>query len=73
MTSRAVRSDIQIDLGCSAAICEEIGDRLRVTLTGRSNRLPRQMKVLVGQIARTDSGLPHVAPEAKKQNAEVAQ
>jgi hypothetical protein len=29
--------------------------------------------VLLGQIARTDSGLPHVAREAKKQNAEVAQ
>ena len=73
MTNPAVRSDIQIDPCCSAAICEAIGDRLRVTLTGRSNGLPRQMKVLVGQIARTDSGLPHVAPEAKKQNAEVAQ
>jgi hypothetical protein len=29
--------------------------------------------VLVGQIARTDSGLPHVAAETKKQNAEVVQ
>jgi hypothetical protein len=31
------------------------------------------MTVLVEQIARTDGGLPYVAPEAKKQNAEVAQ
>jgi hypothetical protein len=31
------------------------------------------MVVLVAQIARIDGGLPCVAPEAKKQNAEVAQ
>jgi hypothetical protein len=31
------------------------------------------MMVLVAQIARIDGGLPYVAPEAKKQNAEVAQ
>ena len=73
MTCSAVRSDIAFDLGCSAAICEEIGDRLRVTMAGGPGGLPRHMMVLVEQIARTDGGLPNVAPEAKKQNAEVAQ
>jgi hypothetical protein len=73
MTSPAVRSDTQFDLGCSASICEEIGDRLRITLAGGPNGLPQHMRVLVEQIARTDGGPPYVAPEAKKQNAEVAQ
>ncbi len=72
MTSPA-RSDIAFDLGCSAALCEEIGDRLRITLAGGPGGLPRHMMVLVEQIARSDGGLPYVAPEAKKQNAEVAQ
>jgi hypothetical protein len=58
MTSPAVRSDIQFNIGCSAAICEEIGDRLRITLAGAPNGLPQQlpqhMTMLVEQIARTD-------------------
>ena len=73
MARPAARCDVQFDLGCSAALCEEIGDRLRVTLAGGPSGLPRHMMVLVEQIARTDGGLPYVAPEAKKQNAEVAQ
>ena len=73
MTCPAVRSDIAFDPGCSAALCEEIGDRLRVALAGGPSGLPEHMMVLVEQIARTDGGLPYVAPEAKKQNAEVAQ
>jgi hypothetical protein len=56
MTSRAVRCDIQIGLGCSAAICEEIGDRLRISLKGEFNRLPQHMMVLVEQIAPTTVG-----------------
>ena len=73
MTCPAVRSDIAFDPGCSAALCEEIGDRLRVALAGGPSGLPRHLMVLVEQIARSDGGLPYVAPEAKKQNAEVAQ
>jgi 4-hydroxy-3-methylbut-2-en-1-yl diphosphate synthase IspG/GcpE len=73
MTSPAVRSDIAFNIGCSAALHEEIGDRLRISLTGEPSGLSQHMTVLVEQIARTDGGLPYVAPEAKKQNAEVAQ
>ena len=54
MTSPAVRSDIPFNVGCSAAIREEIGDRLRITLAGGPNGLPKHMTVLVEQIARTD-------------------
>jgi hypothetical protein len=70
MASPAVRNDIQIDLGSSAALREETGDRLP---TGGPRGLPQHIMVLVAQIARIDGGLPYVAPEAKKQNAEVAQ
>jgi hypothetical protein len=54
MNSPLVRNDIQIDHVSSAAICEEIGDRLRTTLTGAPNGLPRHMTTLVEQIALTD-------------------
>ena len=54
MTSPAVRNDTQIDHVSSAAICEEVGDRLRTTLTCAPNGLPRHMTMLVEQIALTD-------------------
>jgi hypothetical protein len=73
MTRPAVRNDIQIAFGSSAALREEIGDRLRISLSGRPRGLPQHMMVPVAQIARIDSALPYVAPEAKKQDAEVAQ
>ena len=55
MTSPAVRNDIQIDRVSSAAICEEIGDRLRIDLTtGKPDRLAQHMRILVEQIAQND-------------------
>jgi hypothetical protein len=54
MTSSAVRNDIPIDRVSSAAICEEIGDRLRIDLTGKPGRLPRHMRMLVEQMAQND-------------------
>jgi CheY-like chemotaxis protein len=62
MNSPAVRCDIQIDLGCSAAICGEIGDRLRISLKSETKGLPQHMMVLVEQIAQTDGGRPSFAP-----------
>ena len=73
MASPAVRNDIQIDLGSSAALREEIGDRLRISLTGGPRGLPQHMMVLVAQIARIDGGSRTSAPDAKKQDAEVVQ
>jgi len=73
MTSPAVRSDIEFNIGCSTALREEIGDRLRMTLAGGPSGSPRHMTVLVAQMARIDGGLSYVAPEVKKQNAEVTQ
>ena len=54
MTGPAARKDTQIDHVSSAAICEEVGERLRITLTGAPNGLPRHMTMLVEQIALTD-------------------
>jgi hypothetical protein len=54
MTSPAVRNDTQIDHVSSAAICEEIGDRLRIKLKGEPNRLPQHMTMLVEQMAQND-------------------
>ena len=54
MTSSAVRNDIPIDRVSSAAICEEVGDRLPIDLTGKPGRLPRHMRMLVEQMAQND-------------------
>jgi hypothetical protein len=54
MTSPAVRNDIQIDRTSSAAICEEMGDRLRISLKGESERLPQHWIMLVEQMAQND-------------------
>ena len=54
MTSPAVRNDIQIDHVSSAAICEEIGDRLCINLPGEPDRLPQHMMMLVEQMAQND-------------------
>jgi hypothetical protein len=54
MTNPAVRKNIQIDRVSSAAICEEVGDRLRIGLTGKPERMPQHMRMLVEQIAQND-------------------
>ena len=54
MISPAVRNDNQIDHASSVAICEEIGDRLRIDLTGEPDRLPQHMTMLVEQMAQND-------------------
>jgi hypothetical protein len=55
MTNSTVCNDIQIDRASSAAICEEVGDRLRIGLTGKPERMPQHMRMLVEQIAQNDS------------------
>jgi hypothetical protein len=70
MTSPAVRSDLQIDHVSSAAICEEVGDRLRVTLTGVPNGLPRHMTMLVEQIALTE-GVSRVSRQTRSRSKPI--
>jgi hypothetical protein len=54
MTNPAVRNDIHIDRVSSAAICEEMGDRLRIGLKGGPERIPQHIRTLVEQIALND-------------------
>lgn len=54
MTSPAVQNDTQIEHDVSAAICEEIGDRLRIELTDESDPMPRHMATLVEQMLQSD-------------------
>jgi hypothetical protein len=54
MTNPAVRSGVRIERVFSAAICAEIGYRLRAELSGESDPLPQHMTMLVEQMAQTD-------------------
>jgi hypothetical protein len=54
MTSPAAQNDIQIDHVSSAAICEEIGDRLCINLPRESDRLPQHMMMLVEKNAQNE-------------------
>jgi hypothetical protein len=47
MISPEARNAIQIDAVYSAAICEEIGARLRVRLAGEHDRLPQHLITLM--------------------------
>jgi hypothetical protein len=54
MTSSEARNSIQIDSACSAAICEEIGVRLRIRLAGEHDRLPQHLTTLMDAIRTND-------------------
>lgn len=54
MISPEVRNAIQIDRACSAAICEEIGARLRIRLAGEHDRLPQHLITLMDAIRTND-------------------
>jgi hypothetical protein len=54
MTHPAAPNDVHTDRVSSAAICEEIGDRLRIDMTGEPERVPQDMRMLVQQIAQND-------------------
>jgi hypothetical protein len=54
MTSPEARNAEQIDRACSAAICEEIGARLRIRLAGKHDRLPQHLITLMYAIRTND-------------------
>ena len=54
MISPEARNAIQIDRVCSAAICEEIGARLRIRLAGEHDRLPQHLITLIAAIRAID-------------------
>jgi hypothetical protein len=54
MSSPAAQNDNRVDRFCSGAICEEIGDRLRINLAGEPDRLTRRIMMPVEQMAHDD-------------------
>ena len=54
MISPEARDAIQIDRVCSAAICEEIGARLRIKLACEHDRLPQHLITLMDAIRTND-------------------
>ena len=48
---------LQIDSGHCRAICDEIGDRLRILLNKDAGEIPRRLRVLIDRLAELD-GVP---------------
>jgi hypothetical protein len=68
MISRISLKDNEIDHLTRAAFGEEMGDRLRMLLPGKSERLPTPMMMLIEQIAANQQ-----RPSRSNRNTEVAQ
>jgi hypothetical protein len=47
--------DVQIDRAHSGAICREIGDRLRTSLSRAGEDLPPALRLLMEQLAETEA------------------
>jgi hypothetical protein len=60
MTRPFVRNDSQIERVSNAAICEEIGDRLRMSLASEPGRLPEHMMMLIDQMAAEQPLMPRI-------------
>jgi hypothetical protein len=50
---------LQIDSGHCRAICDEIGDRLRILLDKEAGEIPQRLRLLIDRLAELDS---HHAP-----------
>jgi len=50
--------EIRIDRACNAAICAEIGDRLRIESASRSERLPQHLMLLVDRLTADQRSAP---------------
>lgn len=45
---------LQIDSGHCRAICDEIGDRLRILLDREAGEIPQRLRLLLGRLAELD-------------------
>ena len=45
---------LQIDSGHCRAICDEIGDRLRIVLDKETSEVPQQLRLLIDRLAELD-------------------
>jgi hypothetical protein len=46
---------LQIDSGHCRAICDEIGDRLRILLDKEPGEIPQRLRMLIDRLAELDS------------------
>ena len=59
----STQSELQIDSSHCRAICDEIGERLRVILDQESPAMPAQMQLLMDRLAEQDWELaPSIVP-----------
>jgi hypothetical protein len=50
---------LQLDSGHCRAICDEIGDRLRILLDKEAGEIPGQLRVLIDRLAELDGREAH--------------
>jgi hypothetical protein len=54
---------LQIDSGHCRAICDEIGDRLRIVLDREAGEIPQRLRLLIDRLAELDSDrAPSIVP-----------
>ena len=55
---------LQIDSGHCRAICDEIGDRLRILLDKEAGEVPQRLRLLIDRLAELDGGqqAPSIVP-----------
>lgn len=54
---------VQIDSGHCRAICDEVGDRLRILLDKETGEVPQQLRLLIDRLAELDTGqAPSIIP-----------
>lgn len=61
--SKMIAADLRIDHVHCRAICDEIGERLRHSLTREAGELPPRLKLLVDRLAQLDNEVaPSIVP-----------
>jgi hypothetical protein len=54
---------LRIDSGHCRAICDEIGDRLRILLDREASEIPQRLQLLIDRLAELDGGkTPSIVP-----------
>ena len=54
---------LQIDSGHCRAICDEIGDRLRILLDKEAGEIPQRLRLLIDRLAELDGAqAPSIVP-----------
>lgn len=57
-----LKTSLQLDSEHCRAICEEVGERLRVLLDREAGELPARLQLLLGRFAELDHEAPSIVP-----------